>query len=158
MLAFSKLSSKDKTKRYRWLIELPFLALLLILTFMEVNYVIICVVYSSAMISSLVFYGLLSKKNKYSSTSLVVDSAILYALTVIQTLLITPILKDYIDLSFESSYYSNIYTVFLSIGMIYVYWYLILKVQQYLSKNKYNWKWKVSGLFNSSFSFRRQEI
>lgn len=153
LLNFNELLPKDKRRRYRWTMDFPSSVLLFLLTLLEVNYLFICIVFASSTVISLFFYGLLNEKKNYSFTDWLADSLILYSLTSLQVLAITPVLKDFIGISFENSYYANIYSILLSIAVIYIFWYLVLKIQQRFFKNKHNWKWSISGMINSSTNF-----
>lgn len=158
MIKFNDLSSNDKNKRYRWTVEIPFFVLLFILTVFEVNVMTIGILYTTSMIFGLVFYGLINNKRNYSVRNLSIDSIALYSITILQILFMTPFLIDAIGISFESSYYSHIFTVLVSLFMIHILWYIILMVQKFYFKSKNNWKVKASGLFNSTWSFKRIDV
>jgi len=158
MLKFNELSPKEKVSRYRWSIEVPFFLVLFLLTAFEVNILLICIVYVTVKIFALALFGVLNDERTYSINSLMIDSAILYFITILQVLFITTPIKDFLGISFENNYSSHVFTVLLSLLMIEAYWYLVLIIQRFYFKNENKWKVRVSGLFNSSLSFRNQTL
>ncbi|MEC6748351.1 hypothetical protein VXN63_07320 [Marinilactibacillus sp. XAAS-LB27] len=158
MIKFNDLSSNDKTKRYRWTVEVPFFVLLFMLTVFEVNVMTIGILYTTSMIFGLFFYGLINNKRNYSVHNLSIDSIVLYSITILQILFLTPLLIDAMGITFESSYYSHIFAVLVSLLMTHIFWYTVLMVQKLYFKSKNNWKVKASGLFNSTWSFKRNDV
>ncbi|GEK90227.1 hypothetical protein SAMN04488100_1447 [Alkalibacterium putridalgicola] len=150
MTKFKNLHYKEKLSNYRRIVKFPTLILLFILTAYEINYLIICSIFVATMIGDLLFYGVLAKDRKYTYSSLMTDALILYAVNFLATVYVTPNVSNYIVNFNAVADNPYIFNIIISLAFIYLFWFVVLLVQKSLSNNKNNWKWKASGLFNST--------
>lgn len=154
MIKNNGISYNKKLNRYRWLIKLPFFIFLAIAALIEIPIFLLCILFVTSMVGDLVFYGILIGEKDYSYKALAIDTIVLYLVTIFSTTIIAPnlfLFFNKIDLLPNDNFLIYSLNVLLALLTIYVFWYLFLLIQKlFFNNNDNNWKWKASGILNST--------
>ncbi|GAA0356974.1 hypothetical protein GCM10008932_07390 [Alkalibacterium iburiense] len=154
-MKFQELRTVDKQKRYRYIVMLPSLFLLITLLSYEAHYALFTSILSLTMIIDLFFVGILNNKKNYNYTYFLMDSLTLILITLLSILIISPMVISLLSrltslTIFEAhSYWTYVVS---SPLLVYLLWYLVIKAQKKTYRVDVNWKWKASTIKNLNFN------
>jgi len=152
MLKFSELTTKDKKRRYKIIAEYSSLPIVLAFLIIGVNHILFGLLLIFLMSVDLFFYGVLNKKEGYTYKNFFFDAALLVAISLGVSLVISPVIVSGVDSVGAYSFFSSEMSIanwIVTTLLIYTIWYLIVSVQGKLSDTPAKWKWKATSLFSS---------
>lgn len=153
-MRFQELRTVDKQKRYRYIVMLPSLFLLITLLSYEAHYALFTSILSLTMIMDLFVVGILNNKKDYNYTYFLMDSLTLILITLFSILIFSPIVIPLAlrmtSIDFFETYSYWVYVVISSL-LVHLLWYIVIKIQNKTYQVDVNWKWKASTVKNLNF-------
>lgn len=153
MRKFKDLEFEDQLQFYRWFFQNPMFVILIFLILYEINYVVICYLFTTTIIGDLIFFGILDDQKGYGYVDLILDACCLFIVTFFATSLAAPALISFIsniNLLPATNILINYTATVISILVLFLLWYSTIRIQRRINPNIGTWKWKLSGLFNST--------
>ena len=153
MRKFKDLEFEDQLRFYERLFKTPVLIVLISLITYEANYVLIGYLLLINIIADLIFFGILDDQKNYHYYNLILDAGCLFIANYLTTSFAVPTilsLMSKVGLLPATSFWMNSVAAMISILVLFLLWYITICIQRKMSPNVGNWKWKRSGLFNST--------
>lgn len=148
-MKFSELTAEDRKRRYRYMFELPLLIIVTTFAGMRVPIIWIGTLFTAVYIFDLYLFGLREKEG-YLPVHFFKDALILISLNGINVLLVSQLITDLFfsqtNLTLDWRYLIEGITAFIGLSVL---WYVVIRIENKVSKQKVLWKWKTIGPYSS---------
>ncbi|WP_080145540.1 hypothetical protein [Marinilactibacillus piezotolerans] len=139
-MKFGELIEEDKHKVFRTRVQWPMGGVFFLMATMQVPYQLVNIAVVAGIWLFLFFFGQKNHRKDYGVPQLLADSLVLMGLYIFSTFLFAPLASSVTENAVQG-YWSTIIVTLISGLLIYLLWYLFIKIQ-FRNSKEVNWKVK----------------